>query len=62
MTELKRLVLSIVLALQIPIAYYLNGHDLFVRGDGVGGIYFMTIYVFCVFYLYFKFFVDKPKL
>jgi hypothetical protein len=62
MTELKRLILSIVIALQIPVAYYLNGHDLFVRANGVGGIYILTIYVFCVFYLYFKFFVNKPNL
>jgi hypothetical protein len=62
MTEFKRLMISMAIALQVPVAYYLNGHDLFVRANGVGGIYIMTLYVFCVFYLYFKFFVDKPKL
>jgi len=62
MTELKRLILSLLIALQVPVAYYLNGHDLFVREKGVGGIYIMTIYIFCISYLYFKFFVNKQKL
>jgi hypothetical protein len=54
MDKTKRLIISILAGLQIPIAYYLNGHDLWVREKGLGAIYLIALVVaffsiyFCV--------------
>jgi hypothetical protein len=58
MTEKKRLLLAIAVALQLPIAYYLNGHDLFVRAKGTGEVYFWTLWFFCIAYMFISFFCD----
>jgi hypothetical protein len=43
MDKTKRLISSILAGLQIPIAYYLNGHDLLVREKGLGAIYLIAL-------------------
>jgi hypothetical protein len=55
MEKIKRLIISILAGLQIPIAYYLSGHDLFVRTKDLGWIYLFSIYFTIFFYIFFSF-------
>jgi hypothetical protein len=50
----KRLIIALIFALQIPFAYFLSGHDLFKRADGLGAIYLSTIFTFGLAYFYLK--------
>lgn len=54
MTNPKRLLISLFAALQIPFAYFLSGHDLFVRAPGLGLIYLSTFLTWGAFYCYLK--------
>ena len=46
----QRLLLAIAIALQIPFAYFLSGHDLFIRSQGLGIIYLVSLYIFILTY------------
>jgi hypothetical protein len=48
-----------MVGLQIPIAYYLNGHDLLVREKGLGAIYIIALVVAFFFYLFLR--IDDLK-
>ncbi len=50
---MKRLLFSIFAGMQLPIAYYLNGHDLFERAKGLGFIYIFSIYITLALYVFF---------
>jgi len=54
MDKTKRLIISILAGLQFPIAYFLSGHDLFVRTKDLGWIYLFTIYFTILFYGFFS--------
>jgi hypothetical protein len=59
MDKTKRLIISLMAGLQIPIAYYLSGHDLWVREKGLGLIYLCALAVTFFFYLFLR--VDDLK-
>jgi hypothetical protein len=54
MTNKKRLLISLFAALQLPFAYFLSGHDLFVRSSGLGTIYLVTLATWGTIYCYLK--------
>jgi len=52
MKAYQRLLLAFILTLQIPFAYFLSGHDLFARSQGLGIIWLISIYVFILSYYF----------
>ena len=52
MKNYQRLLLAVVITLQIPFAYFLSGHDLFIRSQKLGVIWLISIYVFILSYYF----------
>jgi hypothetical protein len=46
MSRYKRIAAALGVALQLPLAYFLSGHDLLTRASGTGAIYLVTLCVF----------------
>jgi len=57
--NIKRLLIALGVTLQIPFAYYLAGHDLLTRSQGLGALWLVSVYIFVITYCYLEFFNAK---
>jgi hypothetical protein len=52
--NVKYFLVSVLAGLQVPVAYYLAGHSLFVREPGLGYVYLITLYIGVLTYFFIR--------